>query len=56
MTQHYGWIEMVFTGVVVLGLAGWQIVSINREIARDNKRKSEEAARHPIGEHREHDR
>lgn len=56
MTEHYGWIEMVFTGVVVLGFAGWQIVSVNREIAADKRKKLEDAARHTVGEHRLDDR
>ncbi|UVO50845.1 hypothetical protein M0208_10065 [Sphingomonas sp. SUN019] len=60
MNEHYGWIEMVFTGVVVLGFAGWQIISVNREIAADKieagRKKSEDAARHPVGEHRLDDR
>ncbi|MGF1549895.1 MAG: hypothetical protein ACFBQW_05105 [Sphingomonadaceae bacterium] len=45
----YGWIEIVFTSTVILGLAVWQLVSVNREIRRD-KEKSD-AARHPVGEH-----
>lgn len=32
---HYGWIEVVFVAAVALGLGGWQLWSINREIARD---------------------
>jgi tRNA(Ile)-lysidine synthase TilS/MesJ len=50
---HYGLIEMAFTTVLVLGLGGWGLVSINREIARDKAKKaaSEEGARHAVGEH-----
>lgn len=40
--NNYGWIEMVFVAVVVLGIGGWQLVSINREIARDRARKADE--------------
>ena len=53
--RHYGLIEMAFTGIVVLGFAAWQLWSINREIGRD-KQRSEEASRHPVGEHRLDDR
>lgn len=52
--RHFGLIEMGFTALVVLGFAIWQIVSVNREIARD--RRSKEAARHPVWEHRLDDR
>lgn len=48
--EHYGIVEMVFTGAVVLGLAGWQLWSVNRDIAKD-KEKSGSDARHPVGEH-----
>lgn len=47
--QHYGWVEVVFTTVVVLGLAVWQLWSVNREIKRD--KNSAEPPRHPVGEH-----
>lgn len=52
---HYGLVEMAFTGIVILGLAGWQLISVNREIARD-KQKSADRARHPVGEHPVDDR
>jgi hypothetical protein len=51
----YGLIEMGFTGAVVLGFAVWQLVSVNREIAKD-RAKSEDRAGHAIGEHRLDDR
>ena len=59
--KYYSIIEMVFSGTVVLGFAIWQLVSINREIARDKAEKppeppSPEGAGHPIGEHRLDDR
>lgn len=45
--NNYGWVEMIFSGVVVLGLGFWQLWSINREIAKDKEKaaaaeKSEE--------------
>lgn len=56
--HYYGIVEMGFTGLVVLGLALWQLWSINREVSRDRKSRdaSADAARHPVGEHRLHDR
>lgn len=64
--KFYSLIEMGFTGAVVLGFAIWQLVSINREIARDKASKAEhesaakpespESSGHPVGEHRLDDR
>lgn len=49
MSDHlFGILDMAVVGVVVFGLGIWQLVSINREIAKD---RSPERARHPIGEH-----
>ena len=58
--QYYSVVEMVFSGAIVLGFGIWQLVSINREIAKDKARKAEadlsEGAGHPVGEHRLDDR
>ncbi len=35
----YGWVEIIFVGVVALGFGFWQLWSINREIARDKAAK-----------------
>lgn len=40
--QHFGWIEIVFTALVALGFGGWQLWSVNREIARDRERAARE--------------
>lgn len=38
MSDHiFGIFDMALVGVVVLGLAIWQLVSINREIGKDRK-------------------
>ena len=37
--DNLGWIEIVFVGVVALGLGFWQLWSINREIAKDKAAK-----------------
>lgn len=50
MGGNYGWIEVPVIGAVALGLGVWQLWSINREIKSDRK-KSADAARHPVGEH-----
>ena len=51
--DHYGLIEMGFTGAVVLGLAFWQLWSV-RDAGRppretDADRRSDEDPRHPEG-------
>lgn len=52
----FGILDGALVGIVVVGLAVWQLVSINREIARDKakakaKGNSPESAGHPVGEH-----
>ena len=44
---NYGLIEMGFTGSVVLGFAIWQLVSVNREIAKDKAAAQSQATVHP---------
>ena len=36
--DNLGWIEIVFVGIVALGLGFWQLWSINREIAKDKEK------------------
>lgn len=52
--EHYGIVEMVFTGAVVLGLAVWQLWSVNRDIAKDKSSSGDTG--HSVGEHRLDDR
>lgn len=58
--QYYSVVEMVFSGAIVLGFGVWQLISINREIARDKAAKADtgsaEGSGHPVGEHRLDDR
>jgi hypothetical protein len=55
--DYYSLIEMAFVGIVVLGIAVWQLVSVNREIKKDRaKRESPERSGHAVGEHRLDDR
>jgi hypothetical protein len=40
--SDYKWIEAVFIAAVVLGIGGWQLWSVNREIARDRAKKRQD--------------
>ena len=55
----FGMMDMAIVGVPVIAFCIWQLVSINREIARDRKNSPErvlpEGSGHPVGEHREDD-
>jgi hypothetical protein len=39
VAQNFGWIEMVVFGGIALSVGVWQLVSVNREIARDKAKK-----------------
>lgn len=39
VAENFGWIEMVVFGGVALGIGVWQLVSVNREIAKDKAKK-----------------
>jgi hypothetical protein len=57
MEQHFGWIEIAFTGVLAVGFGVWQLWSVNREIAKDKAAKdSTGSAGHPVREHELDDR
>lgn len=49
--SNYGFIEVIFVGVVALGFGVWQLWSVNREIDRDRRSNSAEPPGHPVGEH-----
>jgi len=51
MSGSYGWVEFAVFGPLILGLAFWQLWSVNREIARSKEKKSDDPPRHPVGEH-----
>ncbi len=38
-SEHYGWVEIVFTALVALGFGIWQYWSVSREIKRDKDAK-----------------
>lgn len=42
MLDSYGWVEIIFTGVLALGFGVWQLWSVNREIKKDKEKKGEE--------------
>jgi hypothetical protein len=57
MEQHFGWIEIAFTGVLAVSFGAWQLWSVNREIAKDKSAKdSAGSAGHAVGEHELDDR
>ena len=39
--DNFGWIEIVVTGAIALGLGFWQLWSINREIAKDKEKAAD---------------
>jgi hypothetical protein len=52
-------LDMAIVGVPTVVFIVWQLVSINREIARDKAAKTDdspEGTGHPVGEHRLDDR
>lgn len=60
-SSYFSLFDMAICGVPALGFAVWQLISVNREIAKDTLAKdraakaatpSPEGARHPVGEHR----
>ncbi len=59
--SYFALLDMAIVGVPTIVFVIWQLVSINREIARDRREKAErdaspERAGHPVGEHRLDDR
>ncbi len=40
MEQNWGWIEIPIFATIALGFGIWQLVSVNREIARDRAAKA----------------
>ena len=53
---YMGLLDMAIVGVPAIVFGVWQLISVNREIAKDKAAKSPESARHPVGEHRLDDR
>jgi len=43
MAENFGWIEMVVFGGLALGFGVWQLISINKEIARDKAKKDQDS-------------
>lgn len=59
--KYFSLLDMAIVAVPVFAIGIWQLISINREIARDKAAKlrdgaSPESAGHPVGEHRLDDR
>lgn len=57
-SDHFGWVEIIFTAVIALGFGVYQLWSVNREIARDREEKKRESSEtgHAVGEHELDDR
>ena len=68
-SSYMSLMDMAIAGVPVVIFCIWQLISVNREIAKDKAKAAEqspesalsggalpESARHPVGEHRLHDR
>ncbi len=50
--KYYSLIEMGFTLVVAFGFGFWQLYSVSRSIADDEKNKDDSGSSgHPVGEH-----
>lgn len=52
--SSFSLLDMAIAGIPVTLFCIWQLISINREIARDKRAKppkSPESAGHPVGEH-----
>ncbi|MBC2668500.1 hypothetical protein ACFOON_07160 [Novosphingobium piscinae] len=43
-SEHFGWLEIVFTAVIALGFGGYQLWSVNREIRADRERAARDRA------------
>ena len=56
--KYFSLLDLAIVAIPALGIGIWQLVSVNREIARDKKAKADlpESARHPVREHRLDDR
>jgi hypothetical protein len=59
--KYFSVFDMAIAAVPALVIGFWQLISIEREIARDKAAKeaaerSPESAGHPVGEHRLDDR
>ena len=60
--KYFSLLDMAIVGVPVLAIGFWQLVSVNREIAKDKAKRdsqppeSPESSGHPVGEHRLDDR
>ena len=57
-SQYFSIFDMAICGIPALGFGLWQLVSVNREIAKDRAAKaaSPDDAGHTVGEHRLDDR
>ncbi len=53
-SKWFSLLDLAIVGVPAMVFGIWQLISVNREIARDKaakEAKSPESAGHPVGEH-----
>lgn len=59
-SEHFGWVEILFTATIAFSFGFYQLWSVNREIRRDREAKereaSDKAAGHAVREHKLDDR
>lgn len=58
-SKYFSLMDLAIVAIPALGIGIWQLISINREIARDKQKRAEaspEGSGHPVGEHRLDDR
>lgn len=63
VATHFGWIEILLSALIAFGFGGYQLWSVNREIARDRAKREADRSKgsapgpgHPVGEHELDDR
>ena len=60
--RFFSLLDMAIVGVPAIAIGVWQLVSVNREIAKDRAKRDlpdgqlPEGSGHPVGEHRLDDR
>ena len=56
-SRYFSLLDMAIVGVPAIAFCIWQLISVNREIAKDKRAAdSPEGAGHAVGEHRLDDR
>lgn len=48
---NFGLLDLGIVAIAALGIGGYQLWSVNREIAKDRAKKTSAGAGHAVGEH-----